>query len=485
MKTAKPLPVDPSINRRAQPVRQTRNNPPRAFASASRAFGGRDVGAAGRGESVEPDHPEIFPAITHFTDAITALPKELVRHFTLLKEVDAKIFAPEEALGQLVDQVLALPVPETRLSTEASTNNGPTSAPFSAPDSANGSIANGQAGSVNSTVDGIPPYNPANKAWDPENLPRRQMFHKCAITMQDMLTSLDEKNHVISTAADALSKQLSRLDECFPYIELEISEEARLGNPNHWAYIDNRTPRSGEKSRRDGASAILSAAHQASVDEAAARSEARKLALLAKKGNRGHHTGSDFEDTHKDGKKVHGNTKGRRGADGPSVGLGITNGANGNPPQKRRKVEKPANGGTGMERSLSSIQGSSAGGAKGKIASPRETPVPEGLKKRGRAAPAVPGPSRKRSVAPESMLNMAANPGVTEITQSILLYNPHLSRPHRYTVPLPMRSLHAARPPRPHDHSHTAADRTLHNLSLMGLASAPLQRLRTATTTTG
>jgi hypothetical protein len=43
-----------------------------------------------------------YPALTHFTDAITALPREFRRHNSLLKEVDAKAWALEENLLQLL-----------------------------------------------------------------------------------------------------------------------------------------------------------------------------------------------------------------------------------------------------------------------------------------------------------------------------------------------------------------------------------------------
>lgn len=45
----------------------------------------------------------MYPAITHFTDAITALPKEFQRHASLLKEVDSKAWRLEEMLSQQLD----------------------------------------------------------------------------------------------------------------------------------------------------------------------------------------------------------------------------------------------------------------------------------------------------------------------------------------------------------------------------------------------
>jgi hypothetical protein len=395
MKTAKTLPADLSSTRRAQPLRQTRNNPPRSLVAGSRQFGSR--GSLGGLEGPE-QAVEIFPAITHFADAITALPKELVRHFTLLKEVDAKIFAPEDDLGRLVEAALNAPLPERRQVVEAHHALGQTSAPVSAQGSTNGSMLNGHAGSVASVPDAVDAYNPKSAAWEPANLPRRQLFQQVAFTMQNMLVSLDEKNHVISTASEALNKQLARIDDCFPYIELEISEEARYGSTSHWAYPENRTQKvgSGGNSRRDLASVNhLTSLAQQTADEAAARSDARKQALLAKKSHK-HHAESDFDDHHdarQREKKVHGNSKSRKTGDALGVGLGISNGAtNGNPP-KRRKVEKGVNGGIVMDRALSNVFGSN-GTASKKAASPRETPPGDGPKKRQRN-PAN-GQTRKR-----------------------------------------------------------------------------------------
>lgn len=393
MKTAKAAPSDLSSSRRAQPVRQTRVNPPRSSIPNSRPFGPR--GSLNGG--LEEKDIEIFPAITHFADAITALPKELMRHFTLLKEVDAKIFGPEEDLGMLVNAALNTPLAERRPQVDTQHNHGPSSTAMSAQGSTNGSIVNGHPASVASVPD-------VEMAYDAANIPRRQVFQHCAFTMQNMLVSLDEKNHVISTAAEALSKQLARIDDCFPYIELEISEEARYGSTTHWAYPENRLGKSAatNSSRRDVAPVnTLSAAAQAVADEAAQRSETRKQALLEKKKNHNKtHAESDFDDHHENRpkeKKVHGNSKVRKAAEPSSIGLGITNGAttNGHAP-KRRKVEKGPSGGVVMERALSGVFGANGTATKGKAASPRETPGPDGPKKKPRGAAAANGQPRKR-----------------------------------------------------------------------------------------
>lgn len=352
-----------------------------------------------------------------------------MRHFTLLKEVDAKIFAPEEDLGKLVDAALSAPLPERR-PPQIETQNalGPTSVPTSAQGSTNGSIVNGHPASVASVPD-ADVYNFATAAYDPANIPRRQLFQHCAYTMQNMLVSLDEKNHVISTAAEALNKQLARIDDCFPYIELEISEEARYGSTTHWAYPENRVGKtaSGNGSRREVASVNnLSAAAQQLAEEAAARSDARKQALLAKKNNKHPHGESDFDDHH-DGrhkeKKLHGNSKVRKAVDASlGVGLGITNGSgtNGNPP-KRRKVEKGPTGGVVMERALSGVFGSN-GTATKKAASPRETPGPDVPKKKSRGGNPANGLTRKRNNTVTSAMSpsLASSPIRTTFPESKL-----------------------------------------------------------------
>ncbi|ESZ94946.1 hypothetical protein SBOR_4670 [Sclerotinia borealis F-4128] len=412
MKTTKAPPLDPSSNRRAQPLRQTRNNPPRSSISGSRPLGSRNSIAGGDGAPIADQTVEIFPAITQFADAISALPKELVRHFTLLKEVDAKVFGPEEELARLVDIALNTPPPTTTLNYPSMARPASTNKHHNV-SSTNGSTANGNGGPAGMAMEmqgeSFVPVNPAYAIYHAPNMPRRRQFQACASYMQNMLVSLDEKNHVISTAGEALNKQLARLDQCFPHIEKEVSEEARHGSLTHWAYPENRTSKAnpGGSSRKDVPPVNnLSAAAQHLADEHAARSDARKQALLARKGAKTQHADSDFDDS-QEGKKAdsnkrpHGNSKARKAttAETPTgVGLGITNGngTNGNPP-KRRKIEKSTIAGPSTERALNGIFGNTGTVSKGKAASPRPTPAPDGTKKPARARAAPNGQARKRN----------------------------------------------------------------------------------------
>ncbi|KAF6841308.1 phd finger domain-containing protein [Colletotrichum musicola] len=399
MKSAKSTPGDAPSGRRSQPVRQTRTNPPRVSSGLRGSANGRDSLAGG----TAADQPiDIFPAITYFSDAIAALPKELVRHFTLLKEVDAKIFAPEEALFQLVDAAMNAPLPQPRPVNDASSSVAPASAPMSAQNSSSGVPLGAIAPPAAPSTDG----SYATSIYDPSNLPRRQLFRQTAIKIQEMLGSLEEKNHVISTANDALQKQLARIDDVWPHVESEFSDEAKWGSTTHWAYPENRAVSKAahaERSRREGAAAISAAAQQL-AEEAAARSDARKQAVQAKKNQKTQHQESDFDDAEgrakaETSKKGHGGSKVRKAAEAAAnVGLGIsTNGTtNGTAPQpKRRKVEKTPSGNNATEKAMSTVFGTNA--SKAKTTSPRETPAPEGqAPKKRKALPSGTGQSKKR-----------------------------------------------------------------------------------------
>ncbi|KAJ2892727.1 hypothetical protein MKZ38_009432 [Zalerion maritima] len=403
MKSTKPAAGDATAasSRRSQPVRQTRTNPPRNSTTLNRTASGRDSINGGH----QADQPiDIFPGITHFTDAITALPKDLVRHFTLLKEVDAKICQPEEQLFQHIHDLLEAPLPTPQSTTDNTQASSivaaaTATAAATAPSSSFARSLNRQAGSS------VPPQNHSNQrggadaTMATDNVTRRIIARQAIQKMQDMLVSLEEKNHVISVANDTLKRQLNRVEEIWPHLEKEFSDEAKWGSTTHWAYPENRLNRNAQQqahnSRREAAS-HLTAAAQALADEAAARSDARKQAVAAKKRQAPQQESDlDDHDKHKNdhGKKSHPKSR-KAAAESPaSVGLGITapgNTPNGNPPTKRRKVDKTANGTPVVERAMATVFGKEP--QKAKTASPRETPVPE-------------APSRKRKPLPTSSSN--------------------------------------------------------------------------------
>jgi hypothetical protein len=85
-----------------QSARNTRTNPSRTSKTINRSSFGVSRGSIAEIPATPPVPHGFYPALTHFTDAITALPREFRRHNSLLKEVDAKAWALEENLLQLL-----------------------------------------------------------------------------------------------------------------------------------------------------------------------------------------------------------------------------------------------------------------------------------------------------------------------------------------------------------------------------------------------
>lgn len=379
----------PAASNRRQPVRQTRTNPTRTASNLTQAQGSAPAHSADTERNVNPG---FYPAITHFTDAITALPKEMIRHYTMLREVDAKTHGPEALLGQYINAALKTPLVPPRKPTGPRGGQSyipPTIKPRTPPTS---SGAAGRSRPESSS-------QPSGKDVDAWSLERRGQFHNIRMAMVEMLLTLDEKNHVLNTALDGLDKQMKRCNSSYPHIQDEISEEARYGSMTHWAYTEKSAEKkgmiAGERTRR---AANNVAAQAAEADAVAIRSEARREALAARK-HRHQHVDSDFDDERAINKKPQTGGKGRKAADASlgtsGIGLGIVNGAV--PPPKRRKLEKSGLGTLPMERALASVYGN-VGTGRGTAGSPRDIPGNETQpKKKGRGAAVAHGSVRKRS----------------------------------------------------------------------------------------
>ena len=54
--------------------------------------------------------PGFLAALTHFTGAVDAFPKEIIKHFSMFKEVEAKLHDPEQMLKELLDDIAQQPV---------------------------------------------------------------------------------------------------------------------------------------------------------------------------------------------------------------------------------------------------------------------------------------------------------------------------------------------------------------------------------------
>jgi hypothetical protein len=334
------------------------------------------------------------PALTHFTQAVDAFPKELIKHFSMFKEVEAKIHDPEHMLQLLLDEVAQMPVP-TKAQRRDAIHNG-NGADHSAAASVNGSVVQDPAAQNKHLLPDDFSSLPLDQQAD---LQKRQVFYRLRMLIVNMLPTLDEKLVVLGAAIATKDRGLARMNNSYPQLDDEISEEARYGSLTHWAYADKEEKKKGgpshERQRREVVSAnnlAAAAQHVHDVDSIAAKSEARREAMLANKRSRHQHD-SDFDDRPvKKTQKRKAVAADAAAGDARTVGLGITN--NGALPQgKRKKTEKAlaaAAAAPPMERSLSgALKAAGAGGRGG--TSPRATPGAEGSgtgKRKPRAAPA-------------------------------------------------------------------------------------------------
>ena len=364
-----------SAPRRTTSGRAVRANTTRPTNYYARAFGSFSAAQAtnNTNHAVQDETPAgFFPALQYFTDAVTALPKEVMRQFTLMKEVDAKIHGPSEKLGEMLDTLLEYPVPPKRSPHLDS--------------AAEEQRRSGLAAENRHDVDS----EATSEVESEEDLAKRRKFRDLRALLGDMVHNLDEKNNVLAEANRVLSQQMSRVDSVMPHVDSELSEEARLGSMTHWAYSDNRqkkqTTGAGANRRDIAATNILAAAasgvHESDI--AAARQDAIRETKRDKHRGRGkEHVDSDFDDKPKKTKPKFGKDKNMG-----LVGLGISS-ANGET-VKKRKVDKglaaPA-----MER----MQSSATKGAKGMKETPRSTPASEPAKKSMKARPA-PLPAKRK-----------------------------------------------------------------------------------------
>lgn len=205
----------------------------------------------------------------------------------------------------------------------------------------------------------------------PEALSHRNTFASLRNTLSELMISADEKNHVLWNANQELAKQVHRIETIYPYVQGEVSEEARLGSLAHWAYTEKSTDKpvtGSERPRREAAST-----HHAHGDarEGPTRKPRRNRDL-------------DADDPRTTTKKQAGKA---RGGDNAATGANVA------APQKRRRVEKPPppQSSVAMERSVSSTTNTAARQALSKDMASLET-----NKKKPRTSNAATSSARKR-----------------------------------------------------------------------------------------
>ena len=318
-----------------------------------------------------------YPAIQHFADAISALPRDFRRHTSLLKEVDAKAWSPEEHLQALLTRCLE--DPSLRSNTFASARrDGPGVSTQQQPHGANADSRMAHDATSSSPL-------VQSNAEQPDG---RRLYTSLRQTLMQMMITMDEKNHVINNANEELSRHIRRLDSVYPRIAEEVSEEARLGSLKHWAFFETNITKKVQSTRREAA-ASLAIMHE---NEVARRSENRREAMLANKRHKLNQVQADSDVD--DGKHIQRKklevTKAKR----PLVDMATDLPIPVNVPKRKKNVDKTLPGLNGPERALGSALG-------GRPMS-REPSQQDGVSNKRKAPTSTGGAARKRYATPKS-----------------------------------------------------------------------------------
>lgn len=145
----------------------------------------------------------VYFALQEFTDAIEALPLEVVRHFTLLREFDAKCQALQTDITEQIESLL---------------------------------------------------QRDTNKAIEKGDGKRGAEMVSVKDKISQVLPCFEEKIHVCNRAGDAIGKHMQRLEDCFLHIQDEIPAVVCLGPKNHPAFI-TQIPITRSETRREAVAA--------------------------------------------------------------------------------------------------------------------------------------------------------------------------------------------------------------------------------------
>ncbi|ODV82416.1 uncharacterized protein CANTADRAFT_4411 [Suhomyces tanzawaensis NRRL Y-17324] len=211
---------------------------------------------------------ELLPGLNDISDAFEALPLDLIKYSTLLKEIDAKCINTVPQINYLIEKYIdTLHQPAPEADTTAAAATGKTTAP------ANGNANGTASGTTNGTANGTAKTTTPNVTKTPPT-PHDLEYKRLALIkdkINEIIPCLEEKMHVTSVATELLNKHMFRINNDYKLIinNNEIPESIRIGPLNHPAMIMDSS-----------SSAMASSADRSAQSQ---RSESRREALAAKK----------------------------------------------------------------------------------------------------------------------------------------------------------------------------------------------------------
>ena len=280
-----PTTAGPSSTSRRQPMRQARTI--RKNASNSKLGRGTTNGVNGQSTPSNAPPTKFYPALSQFTDAIDALPSETIRHFTLLREVDAKACGPETNLRALIESAQSLPAPEDPHEVDPAIEALKTLEGLQQRRDEFAADAE-QLETLHHLETMQASEGPGSKTILGHPETRRARCAQIRAQITELLKTQDEKIHVITTANEALQKHLQRIEHTFGYVQMEIPDTYRLGSTEHWAYKDPvkkgtlaAQARAAERAQREAEERHNQ--QQREIETSNTRSETRREALARQK----------------------------------------------------------------------------------------------------------------------------------------------------------------------------------------------------------
>ncbi|KAI5788859.1 hypothetical protein DFH27DRAFT_212846 [Peziza echinospora] len=358
-----------SSSRRSQPMRLARTHQARRSIASTASKNTPRNGGANTVSQQPTINQKFYPALASFTDSIDALPVEIIRNFTLLREVDAKACHPEEQLRRYIAALKTLPPP-------ADPNEYDPALEFLRRQE---ELKRRRDEALMNGENPPPEMDLENSGETVEQYPetRRSRLQQIRMVLQDLLPMLDEKIHVITGTAETLNKHNLRVDQAYSYVQHEIPDVFRGGDPDHWGCKPNLPKGASARAAAERAdraqAAALQAANQAAAEEARlelatnSRAEGRREAALRRQAAQAasHDDEESQQPPNVSTKRPHGNTRVRKEVDSAAhrvseLAIGSANVTPTGQSAKRRKPNASATGEKATQEKSSNVRGTTS-----------------------------------------------------------------------------------------------------------------------------
>ncbi|CAN6666346.1 transcriptional regulatory protein Pho23p [Trichomonascus vanleenenianus] len=268
-----------------------------AAATAQREHEKRLRARARRAARLRRENQGLYPGLNDFSDALEAIPMEVIRHFTLLREIDAKCISTVPVLNRLIARFFELP------------------------------------------------DEPANATVAQE---REECLAEIRRLIRELMPCQEEKMHVAGVAADLIARHVQRIDHDFELISAnEVPERVQAGPETHPA-VQNDTKTAPEapkgSTRSESRREAIAAKRAAQAAQAAVPGSGGGAALPGS----GVNSGTESGRVGRTSTPINGPGAGRSGVGGAMPAATATtrgqvrSGSNGTPvnppPTKRRRV---------------------------------------------------------------------------------------------------------------------------------------------------